>query len=537
MCVSVQVKLAQNNLLKDKNALTVVEGELARFRGLLSQQSQQKPMLPKNGQPIGNTVDTLLLKTKSDVADVTDAEQLIVSSNIGQQTSFTSDNAKDSSSDIVKNPNLNNVATAGTETITTECTSSPLSLKKKSISKDDKIKPGERIDSVAKKLSKEAQERSTHATSRATLTVEKATPHSENRNTRKSLNAVVTQLHIVKKQEFDKQFHVDLGPAKQARENPKLNHVVKMLVAKQSQSRRLSSDYPVDLQALTKSSKATAVVESSLPCMVSSTIPDNVDGGKMGMETNATVAGVHRAQRAWAKKDSITLAEKRQDVSNPVTVIPQQAAQVRLTGEPKRNRKEGASKAQRKSTKKNSVVVAEITEKRQDVRDSVAVTPQQAAQVKSITKDDTITDVEVARSKEQTGIKQKVTLSSLMYLPFKRPTGSPVCTTIMVTARVQCALGKVSKFITENFAIIPKDLEGLIGKNPLKEISNDATCGNLTEYYIENSQVNVQQKVAVPDAVLVQLLQVPIITSLYEIIRNYFLHIIANTVTRTISYQ
>ena len=508
LCVSIQVKLAQNNLLKDKNALTVVEGELANFRSLLSQQSQQKPMLQKNNQTIGSVVDSSLIKTKSNVLDVTNVEKFTVNSNIGQQTSDTSDNAKDSSLDIVNNPNLDNAATtsAGTENITSECTNSSLSLKKKSISKDDKIKPGEKIDSVAKKLSKEVQERDTHATSRATLTVEKVTSHSENRSTRKSLDAVVTQLHIVKKQEFDKQFHVDLGPAKQVRDIPKLNNVVKMLVAKQSQSGRLSSDYPVDLQTLAKASKASAVVDSSsFPCMVSSTVPDNLDGSKIGMEANSTIRGVSRAQRKWIKKDPV--AEKRQDVGNPMTVIPQQAVQVKLTSEPKSINKVGAPKTQRKSTKKDSVVVAEITEKRQDVNGSVTVTPQQAAQVRSTSKDDTITDSGVARSKEQTGTKQKVSLSSLMYLPFKRPTGSPV-TTVMLTARIQCTLGKVSKFITEKFAITPKDLEGLLEKNPLKEISNDATCGNLTEYYIENSQVNVQQKVAVPDAVLVQLLQV-----------------------------
>ena len=402
------------------------------------------------------------------IVPVDDSKRFTTSSTTDQQTPITSDNTKGTTSNVTNIPNLDN-ATTGTENVASECTTnSPLSLRKKLNSKgtkESKTKPGQKIASVVKKLS---QERITHVPSTAASNVEEVTLHNGERSTRKSLDAVVAQLHIVKRQEFDKQFHVDLGSTKQGRENTKLDSVVEMLVAKQNQS-QLSSDYPVNFETPAKTTKVTAIVESSPKCMeadVSSTVPDNLEGSKIDMETKLVIAE--------------------------------------------------ASKAKSTKNADEPVIVAGIADKQQkNVNDSV-INTKQAVQMKSTTGPRSIskvetahtsTDSEIVRSKEQAYTKDRVSASSLPNLPTKLSTAVPG-TSIMLTSRIQCTLAKVNKFITEKFAITPKDLEGLLGKDASKEISNDSICGNLTEYYFENSQVNAQQQNPVPDGVFIQLLQV-----------------------------
>ena len=471
--------------MKDKNSVTVVEGELAHFRSLLvklQQQPPQKPTQQKNNQTLTTTVSNPLKEKKSAVVDVmltVDDSEQFTSSSTDQQTSVTSDNTIGTTSDVTNIPNLVNAATTGAGNITSDCTNSPLSLRKKlnpKVTKESRTNPGQKIANVVKKLS---QERNTYAPN--ITAVEEVTFHNEDRSTRKSLDAVVAQLHIVKKQEFDKQFHVDLGSAKQVRENTKLDSVVEMLVAKQSQSQLLSSDYPLNFEPPATTTKVNTGVDSSPKCMeadVSSTVPDNVEGSNVDMETQSVITEASKAKDKFQ-----TMSTKSAD--EPVIVAG----------------------------------VAERKEKRQEnINDSVINTAltKQAVQMKSTTGPKSISKVETARtatdgktarSKEQTGTKDRISISGLPCLPAKLPTGVPV-TSIMLTSRIQCTLAKVNKFMTEKFAITPKNLEGLLGKDSSKEISNDSISGNLTEYYFENSQVDSQLQNSVSDAVFIKLLQV-----------------------------
>ena len=459
--------------MKDKNAVTVVEGELAHFRSLLAQvqeQPRQNPTQQNNNQALSSTVEGPFKEKKSGMMDVTtpmdDYEQ---GSTADQQTSVTSDAIKDTTSDIINSPSIDSATT----TIGTEKIALPLSLRKKLTSKgtkENKVIPGQKIANVVKKLS---QERVTPAPT-ATSSVEETTLHNEDRSTRKSLDAVVAQLHIVKKQEFEKQFHVDLGSTKQARENTKLDSVVEMLVAKQNQA-QLSTDYPVSFETPAKSAtKVNTAVVSSPKCMeadVSSTVPDDLEGNKMNVETKSVITETSKAKS---------------------TKIPDKPVVVAGIANKQETRQENMN---------DSVINTACT------KQAVQMRSMTAAKSTKIETAHSATNNEIARSKEQAHTKGRVVVSSLPTHSTKLPTGVPG-TCIMVTSRIQCTLAKVSKVLVEKFAIMPKDLEGLLGKASLKEISNDSISGNLTEYYFDNPQVNAHQQSPVPDAVFVKLLQV-----------------------------
>lgn len=460
--------------MKDKNAVTVVEGELAHFRSLLAQvqqQPRQNPTQQNNNQPLSSTVESPFKEEKSSIIDVTipmdDSEQ---SSTADQQTSVSSD-TQDTTSDVINSSSID----SGTTTIVTEMiaskTNSPLSLRKKLTSKgtkENKAILGQKIANVVKKLS---QERITPAPTGAS-SVEEATFHSEDRSTRKSLDAVVTQLRIVRQQEFEKQFHVDLGSAKQVRENTKLDSVVEMLVAKQSQA-QVSTEYPLSFETPAKSATKlnSAIISSpkSMEADVSSTVPDVLESNKMDTETKSVIAETSKAKSTKIPNKSVVAAgiatkqEKRQENVNDLvinTAISKQAVQMRLATGAKSSKVETAH---------------------------------------------SVTDSEIARSKEQTDTKDTIMVSSLPSLSTKLPTPG---TSIMRTSRIQCTLAKVTKVLIEKFAITPKDLEGLLGKASLKEISSDSVSGNLTEYYFDNPQVDTHQQSSVPDAVIIKLLQV-----------------------------
>ena len=457
--------------MKDKNAVTVVEGELAHFRSLLiqvQQQPRQSPTQQNNNQMLSNTVESPVKEEKSSVMDVTipmdDSEQ---GSTADQQTPATSDDIKDTTSDVINSPNIDS---ATTTTGTASETNSPLSLRKKLGTKEKKTIPGQKIANVVKKLS---QERTTPApaVAAAASSIEEATVHNEDRSTCKSLDAVVAKLHIVKQQELEKQFHVDLGPAKQVRESTKLDSVVEMLVAKQSQAQP-SISYPVSFETPAKPTTKVNTAVASSKCMeadVSSTVPDNLEDNKMDVETKSVIAEASKAKSTKIPDKPVVVAgiankqEKRQEnVNDSVinTALNKQAVQMKLTTGAKSSKVETAHSA---------------------------------------------TDSEIARSTEQVDTKDRVVVSSLPSLSTKLPT---LGTSIMLTSRMQCTLAKVTKVLIEKFAITPKDLEDFLGQASLKEISNDSISGNLTEYYFNNSQIDVHQQSPVPDAVFVKLLQV-----------------------------
>lgn len=513
-----QVKLAQNNLLKDKNTLTSVEGELARFRSLLSklqqQQSQQKPNQQKDNRTTISSVDSPLKKKKSNVVQTTvepnEPEKF-------EASSSTDDNAKNtSSSNMVNIPTPANAPTIRPEDITSEFTSSPLSLSKRlnsKVTREAKIKPGQKIANVVKKLSQEhlahvlpstaassTVASSTVASSTAASSNEEVANQIEDKSTRRSLDAVVAKLHIVKKQEFEKQFHVDLGSAKQVRENTKLDSVVEKLVAKQSQSQLLSSGYPVQFESLvSKSAKIDTALDSPVQYMeadVSSTVPDNFDGNKIDIESKSVVTGASK----FKGKFQGTLTR---NADKPVLVV--------------------------------GVADSKQVKRPDNVRQSVTNTPtKQGVQIKLASMPKGINKAETAytvtdsgekrsihlRSKEPAVTKVGGTVSNLVSLPTKLPSDESF-SALMLSPRGKNILAKVNKFIIETFAVKPKDLftvkpkdlECLPEKDDSKENLNDSMCGSLTDFYAENSQVCVQQDCSIPDVIFVKLFQVLMLIS------------------------
>lgn len=463
-----QVKLAQNNLLKEKNAVTVVEGELAHFRSLLAkiQQPQKNNLTQQKGDQ--STMEDNIMDTTTVVSDTTD--QLAASSSNDQHISISSNNAKIASSDAANLPNLDNT-TVQTKKISVKCINSPILISRKLNStgaKETKIKPGQKIANVVKKLS---QERVIPTHKMTASNTEEVATHVEDKNTRRSLDAVVAKLHIVKKQEFEKQFHVNLGSTKQARENTKLDSVVEKLVAKQSQSQQLSSDYPLHFKTL------NTTIDSPVQCTeadVSSTVPDNVDNSKMDVETQPVITEIPKFHSTPTKKTNQPTTKARNtdtpekqlgDVSKAVIkTVTKQSIQVKLAGRPRNT---------------------DNVEPAHTVIDGKTNTVYQ------------LRGKEHADKKETSG-------SNLASVPTKLSAEVPDT----LSPRSKDMLVKVNKFIVETFAVKPKDLESLPGKDNLREILDDTICGSLNDFYGENMQVCTEQESSVPDAIFVKLFQV-----------------------------
>lgn len=451
--------------------MTAVEGELTHFRSLLAKLiSEQKFTQPKLNQSITSNDDGSVKQKKSCVVDTIVASNDHTTSSADHQTQVTSDNA------TVNMPNSTDVASR-TKNISSEFTTSPLSFSKRLTSKvtrETKIKPGQKIANVVKKLS---QEHLIHAPSVVASGSEEVANQPEDKNTRRSLDAVVAKLHIVKKQEFDKQFHVDLGSAKQARENTKLDSVVEKLVAKQSQSQLLSSGWPLHFETLVnKTATVNTVVNSSMHCMdadVSSTVPDNFDDCKMNTETKSvkTEASMAKGKFQSTPTDkpvtlvTVRIADSKQENAGELVTdtVTKQAVQTKLTSRPK-------------STLPK-------TEPAQALDSEVKFNVTQLMR------------------KEQTDATDGNSFYSLASLP-TRLTGLPV-TSFMLSSRSKQVLSEVQKFVIETFSIKPKNLESLLQKDDSREMLSDSMCGSLTDYYIENLQVYVQQDSSVPDAIFV----------------------------------
>ena len=319
------MKVAQNNLLKEKSAVTVVEGELTHFRNLLAkfqQQSQQKPVQQEGVQATISKGDTPLKETgvMDLIVTLDEPEQFATSTTRTDQQASTSDDIKETCSDILNVQNHPADAAISTETITSDCTNPSLSFDKRLNSQvltGSKVQPGQKIASVVKKLT---QDHVIHAPSIAVSDSEEVAMCTEDKNTRKSLDAVVAKLHIVKNQELDKQFHVDLGSSRLVRENTKLDSVVEKLVAKQTHSQPFASGYPVHFEALGNKEVAkinTAVVSSSqhMEADVSSTVHDNLDSSKERRQNivcgiNTKQADNSKVKPKWDMKETVNTDSK-----------------------------------------------------------------------------------------------------------------------------------------------------------------------------------------------------------------------------------
>lgn len=472
------MKLAQNNLLKEKNAKTVIEGELAHFRSLLAkiqQQPYQKLTQQDDQQVTISNVQLKVKERKSDLAVVSDEPKHFAAS-IDQQTSMTSDNEKNSNTVNIPNQTISTDATIVMETDTSKHTNSLSRKLNSKVTREAKIKPGQKIDNVVKKLSQECVPHILNTTSSA----KEVTFYTDDKSTRRSLDAVVAQLHIVKKQQFDKQFHVDLGLAKQVRENSKLDSVVEKLVAKQSQFEALLNKNTTGI---------SSIADSSLPCMepdVSSTVPDDLDDTESkSMVTEASIKAKDKFRSTLAK-----------DTNEPVT----------LTAIPK-------TRQLYISIVDPVTMQADITK----VQTKLVSGPNTVNKMETIQTptDNEADDVSKSRSKEKTDQKEEIANSTCFStnLPTRVPvTSSTIAPVTPVHSNVM--LAAVRKYIIEKFSVKQMDLEGLLGQDDSNVILNDTTYENLTEFYAEISQGHTQQDTSVPDEMFVELLQVVFISFL-----------------------
>ena len=428
--------------------------------------------------------------------DITDEPKEFVasSSSTVQQTALPSDNVQSTSSNVVIIPN-SACATIKIASLTSGCTDKPPSLSTKlnsKVTKEAKVKPGQKIANVVKKLSQEHHVHTPNPPSTVASNNGETADQVEDKSSRRSLDAVVAKLHIVKKQEFDKQFQVDLGlgSGKQARENTKLDSVVEKLVAKQSQS-QLLCDYPVHFETVpNKSAKTDAVVDSSMHCMeadVSSTVPDIFE---IGMQRKSTVMDPSNSKSAFqsiAYKDTdkpvimFGIADgeqekrQRESVSNPVT---RQGMQTKLPIRPKIIQVETAHTHTATNSGVKSGVIQLRNENQADAKEGDMATNS--------------------------------CLSEGVPITFEAP-----------SSQHKQMLAKVNKFIIETFNVKPKVLECLPGKDDSRDILNDTMCGSLTDFYAVNSTVCVQQESSFPGATFVKLLQVILISSLHSLASSY----------------
>ena len=469
--------------------MAVVEGELAHFRSQLAKlqkQLQQKPTpLLKDDQVTVSQVDSPLKvkEKKSDVVDVnaiSDEPKADVSST-DHQSALPSDNVQNTSSGVVNVPS-SACATIKIASVISECIDSPLSLGTKLSSKttkEAKIKPGQKIANVVKKLSQEHHVHTSNPPSTAAPKNEEMSCQVEDKSIRKSLDAVVAKLHIVKKNEFDKQFQVDLGSVKQARENTKLDSVVEKLVAKRSQS-QLSCDYPVRFEAVPN--KSADIMDASVHGMeadVSSTVPDIFDDSKIDMQRKSTVMKPSNIKNSF---HSIV----GKDTDKPVIMFGN------VDGE--QEKKQGES------------VISSV---KQGVQMKLASGPKivKVETAHSDTNSGVQSGVIQLRSKDQGDTKEGHTATNLLNIPTKLPVGVPV-TFDEPSPQHKQMLAKVNKFIIETFNVKPKVLECLPGSDDSQDTLNDSMCGSLTDFYAMNSTVSVQQESSVPDSTFMKLFQV-----------------------------
>jgi len=219
------MKLAQNSLLKEKNALTVVEGEFAKYNnlltGVLREQVVQLSLSSAKKKPKAlhaGEVQSLALKAdkESTIMEITNISE--VESIAGNLTEgITSFPAYQEERDC-------NAITS---------TSSP---NRKQGARGTKRQPGQKITDIIQKLVQEQQLNATNVDA----------SQVDGKTKRKSLDAVVAKLHEVKNQEIDKTFCVDLGSAKLVREHSKLDTVVEKLAAKQNQPQLFPTSYLVN---------------------------------------------------------------------------------------------------------------------------------------------------------------------------------------------------------------------------------------------------------------------------------------------------
>lgn len=345
--------------------------------------------------------------------------------------------------------------------------------------------PGQKIANVVKKLSQEHHAHTSNQPSTTASNNREKADEVEDKSTRRSLDAVVAKLHIVKKQEFDKQFQVDLGSVKQVRENTKLDSVVEKLVAKQSQSQLC--DYPVHFETLpNKSIKTDTVMDSSMHCMeadVSSTVPDIFE---IGMQRRSTVMAPSDIKNAFQ-----SIADK--DTDKPIIIFGF------ADGEQGKMQRESAS----------NVVTRQGMQMKLPIRPKIV----KVETAHSVTNSGVKSGGIQLRNEDQADIKEGDMATNSLCLPTKLPEGIPI-TFEAPSSQHKQMLAKVNKFIIETFNVKPKVLECLPGKDDSRETLNDSMCGSLTDFYAVNSTVCVLQESSVPDATFVKLFQVNLISSL-----------------------
>ena len=461
------MKLAQNSLLKEKNALTVVEGELAQYNNLLASVLQEQP------QRVGANQLQLSLPSakKPKVLHAGEPRSLGLEAD-KESTIVEITNSSEVAANLVVPTKRTTSFPAYQEerdfnTITSTCSSD-----RRQVVRGTKRQPGQKITDVIQKLVQEQQLNATNADA----------SQIDDKTKRKSLDAVVAKLHVVKNQELDKTFCVDLGSAKLVREHSKLDTVVEKLTAKQNQSQLFPTSYLVHHEVKTAGTNECNILHTEADTSVDSsnsvkvTIPNltgeddkmefgSVQGVKGKVVTNSVDSDgkLKYKQKASCEEKNISEVDNEKSVNDwamddsslDIQASPNKKTQIDLGG--KSNVQKLASPGTSRTVTVKVIAVA---------------------------------------NQEPSPANSTVSSSSKSHNPK------------VIDNTSKNVLAKVTNNLTQKYQMKSVDLEILLEHDEFRDNSVHITCDGLTEYCTARAYTAHHQSAVVSDVAFMGLLQV-----------------------------
>lgn len=462
--------MAQNSLLKEKNALTVVEGELAQYNNLLAHVLQEQP------QRVGTNRLQLSLPSakKPKVLHAGEPRSLALEA--------------DKASTIVEITNSSEVEnTAANLTVPTKVTTSfpayqeekdfntitsTCSPDHRQVVRRTKRQPGQKITDIIQKLVHEQQLNATNADA----------SQVDDKTKRKSLDAVVAKLHVVKNQELDKMFRVDLGSAKLVREHSKLDTVVKKLTAKQNQPQLYPTSYLVHHEVKTAGTNECNILHTEADTSVDSSDSVKVTSPNLTGEDDKMEFGSTQGVKGKVVTNSVDCDGKL------------------------KYKQKASCEEKNKSEVDNEKSVNDWA--MDDSSPDMQASPNKKTQID-------LGDKSNAHKLASPGASRTVTVK---VIAVANQESSPVMSTVsssskshnpkVIDNRSKNVLAKVTNNLTQKYQMKSVDLEILLEHDEFRDNSVHVTCDGLTEYCTARVYTPHHQSAIVSDVALMGLLQV-----------------------------
>ena len=452
VCFTFQVKAAQNSLLKEKNAQTVVEGELAHNKNSLA------TMLQDQSQKISTDLSSPAAKKPKVICD-------------DEAIKHTLEDDKSTTMEVAGSTEVDStvvVQVVPTEEKSVQDTRTVTNSKLIGA----KLQPGQKISNVIERLVQDQQSNAANIN----------TSEVEEKGKRKSLDAVVAQLHVVKNQELDKMFCVDLGSTKIVRENSKLDSVVEKLAAKQNQPQMFPTSFLVDHEDSVKTSDAS----------VSSVMHTEADTSVDSSSTEKVIK--HLSSRA-------------EDINNKMEF---DSASGFEEGKVVRNAKDYDGKLCKQNEVSAAVCSDQLVDKEEWNTSSVLATGDDGMYMS--TEHETTSDSSYKNNAQKlTSPGRKVTVKVLA-VANQGPTPSESAVSCsskqIVSSSGKNVLAKVTNNLTQKYQMKSVDLELLLEHDESSDDLVHVTCDGLTEYCAARVYTLEHQNTVVPDVVFTELLQV-----------------------------